>query len=86
MGRSPVSQSTNGPEYFLPEWVNEVFYGGQWHEVKEGSLRQGVQTTRGTITIYVDGYSDQIIFLEEKITGYRIANREFRPVVVAEGE
>lgn len=86
MGQSPDSRSTKNKEYFLPEWVTGIHYAGSWYDVEEGSFRQGVQTTRGTMTIYVDSYSDEVIFLEERITGYRIKQQEFRPVVVVEGE
>jgi hypothetical protein len=69
-------------EYFLPEWVIGVFYGSEWHDVEEGSFRENVETTRGTMMVYVDSYSRELIFLKEEITGYKIKPREFRPVVV----
>jgi len=78
---SQDSQQTK-KEYFLPEWVTEVFYGGEWHDVEEGSFREGVETTRGTMTIYVDSYTRDLVFLKEEVIGYKIKPREFRPVVV----
>jgi len=73
-------------QYFLPEWVVGILYHGDWHEVEEGSLREGVETTRGTMAIYVDAYSKEVIFLKEEITGYRIKQQEFRPVLIIEDE
>ena len=71
-------------DYFLPEWVVGVLYMGEWHEVAEGTLKEGVETERGTMTVYADQYSGEIVFLKEEITGYRIKPREFRPVVIPE--
>lgn len=69
-------------QYFLPEWVIAVLYMGEWYDVEEGSLSEGVETSQGTMSIYVDSYTREIIFLKEEITGYKIKYREFRPVVV----
>jgi len=68
--------------YFLPEWVTGVFYGGQWHDVQEGSFRPDIKTTYGTSVVYIEDFTKEVVFLEEKITGYKIKQREFKPVVV----
>lgn len=78
---SPVNQPTSRDEYFLPEWVIGVFYGNKWYEVEEGSLKT-ISTERGRMTVYVDEYSKEVVFLSFPITGWRIKQREFRPVVV----
>lgn len=79
MGRQSDSLSTD--PYFLLEWVTGIFYGSRWHDVREGTLKEQT-TSRGKRLVYVDQYTDEIIFLEERVTGFKIKQREFRPVVV----
>lgn len=70
--------------YFLPEWVTGIFYGGQWHDVQEGTFRTGIKTAYGTSVIYIEDFTKEVVFLREEITGYKIKQREFKPVVVPE--
>ena len=86
MGRQSVSRSTDGPEYFLEEWVIGVHYAGHWHDVKEGSFKESVPSAHGLVTIYQDPYDDHLNIIRVPITGYRIAPREFRPVVVVQDD
>jgi len=86
MGRQSDSQSTSIREYFLPEWVVGILYNGEWFEIEEGSLKEKIQTPRGTMTIYIDPFSKEVVFLKEEIMGFRIKQQEFRPVLVVEGE
>jgi hypothetical protein len=82
MGRQSDSRSTDGPEYFLEEWVNGIHYGEMWHDVEEGTFKEGILSAHGIITIYQDPYEHLLYIVKVPITGYRIAPREFRPVVV----
>ena len=81
MARQSDSHTTNR-QFFLPEWIKGVHYAGSWHEVKEGTFKEGVPSAHGLISIYQDPYDDQLCFVKAPITGYRMTHREFRPVVV----
>lgn len=77
---SPVSQSIKN--HFLEEWVTSIFYGGEWNDVEDGTLKENVKDVRGLMSTYIDKHTKEVVFITEKITGYRIKQREFRPVVV----
>ena len=79
------SDSLRTDPYFLLEWVIGIFYGGNWHFVEEGSLKEQ-SGPRGKRVVYIESYTNEIVFLEEKITGFKIKPREFRPVVVEQDE
>lgn len=69
----PDTQSTNGTQYFFPEWVTGVFYAGHWEIVKEGSYNEGLPTDHGEMATYLDPFNeDEIVFVLEPITGYRV--------------
>lgn len=73
-------------DYFLPEWVTGVFYGDDWYNIQEGSLKY-LLTSKGVLATYLDPYSNEVVFVRvDMITGWRITQREFRPVVVSPEE
>lgn len=86
MAHQSGSRRTDGPEYFLEEWVNGVHYAGSWHDVEEGSFKENIPTAHGLLTIYQDPFDSKACLVRAPITGYRIAHREFRPVVVTRAE
>jgi hypothetical protein len=70
----PDTQSTDtqATQYFFPEWVTGVFYGGHWEQVKLGTYQEGIPTDHGDMVTYVDPFDDEIVFVLEPITGYRV--------------
>lgn len=71
-GLSQGSPPTETGQYFLPEWITGVFYGGCWHEVREGTFREGIGTDQGDMAVYEDPFDGQILFITEPITGFRV--------------
>lgn len=59
-------------QFFLPEWVVGVFYGGRWNDVKEGSLREGILSDYGEMVVYEDPFAGELVFVLEPITGYKV--------------
>jgi hypothetical protein len=78
---SQGSQPTEFPEsvYFPPHWIVGVFYGGSWHDVEEGSFKEGICTDHGPMAVYRDPFNKEAIFLTERITGFRVKKPEDPP-------
>lgn len=68
----PVSLSTSATQFFFPEWVTAVFYGCDWHVVKPGSFKEGIATDHGEMAVYQDWFDDELVFVTEPITGYKV--------------
>lgn len=75
---SPASrQAEESAQYFFPEWVVGVFYGGHWEPVKIGSFKEGVPTDdHGSLVVYEDPFNGEIVFVMEPITGFRVKKPE----------
>ena len=59
-------------QFFFPEWVVGIFYGNHWEQVKPGSFKEGIGTDHGEMAVYEDPFNDEIVFVMEEITAYRI--------------
>lgn len=70
---SPLTDETQTQtQFFFPEWIVGVFFGGRWHDVKEGSFREGISTDHGEVSFFEDPFSGEAIFILQPITGYRV--------------
>ena len=71
----PDNQQTEGQpaQYFFPEWVTGVFYGGHWHDVKPESFVEDLPTIdHGTMSVYQDPFTQEMVFVVEQITGFKV--------------
>ena len=66
---------------FLPEWVTEVFYGGQWHQILLGSFRR-TRTDYGVVYTYEDPYSRESVYVATDIEGYKFRKPELSANVI----
>lgn len=53
-----------------PELITEVFYAGQWFQIEQGSYRK-FDTDAGLTHIYRDPFSEELVSITEKVTGYK---------------
>ena len=80
---SQDSQPTSHNKYelgalFLPEWVIEIYYGGNWYQIEAGTYRE-VETEAGETVIYVDPFSSDLVILAHPVTGWKIKKPESEP-------
>jgi hypothetical protein len=78
---SPGDLQTEFPDsvYFPPQWIVGIFYGGRWHDVEEGSFREGIDTDHGPMAVYRDPFNKDAVFLVEPITGFKVRKPEPPP-------
>jgi hypothetical protein len=53
-----------------PELITEIFYGGQWFPIERGSYRK-FDSSAGLTHIYRDPFSEELVSITEKVTGYK---------------
>ena len=71
---------TDPTQFFFPNQIVGIFYGSRWHEVKEGTFKDGIDTAdHGEMSVYMDPFSEEIIFLTEHISGFKIKKPEPPP-------
>lgn len=58
--------------YFPPQWIVGVFYGGHWHDVEEGSFKEGLVSDHGQMAVYRDPFNQDAVFITEPITGFKV--------------
>ena len=68
----PTESEPKVGQFFLPEWVVGVLYSGRWHDVKEGTFREGISTDHGDLAVYEDPFDGNVVFVLDSIIGYRV--------------
>jgi hypothetical protein len=63
---------------FLPQWVEEIFYAGEWFKIEPGSLNDFV-SDHGDTTVYKDPFDGMIVILTQPVEGYKIRQPEPDP-------
>lgn len=63
---------------FLPEWVEEIFYAGQWFKIELGSFNDFV-SDHGETTVYKDPFDGMVVILTQPVIGYKIRQPEPEP-------
>ena len=60
---------------FLPEWVTEIYYGGTWYQVKEGTYKE-IITEDGETVVYRDPFSDDLVIITQTVMGWKVKTPE----------
>lgn len=79
---SQDSPPTDGANYdvelgklFLPEWVEEIFYAGQWWKIEPGTFNDFV-SDHGDTVVYKDPFDESIVVITEQVTGFKFKTPE----------
>lgn len=62
-------------KYFEREWVTEIYYGGEWYQVKPGTY-QSFSTQDGLVYSYEDPVDAESVVVSEEVKGYKFRKPE----------